>query len=249
MTTQAPHWTHQFFAGMYRDVYAGPLFNKESTALEVSYLAAQFADAKESGTLLDIGCGFGRHTAGLRKQGFDVVGIDRFHHLLQHHPARSRRVACADMRALPFADGVFAGAYCLFNTFGYFDHAQNIAMLPEWARVLAPGASLVMQIPNRPVMADIAREFAPTQMMNEDFTVTESYSYDVALRSLVGRGIWQQGADQQEWQFTLRMYTRAEMQKALSKAGLSVVTVAEDYDGSEFSDRTSVEMILVARRK
>lgn len=70
--------------------------------------------APRSTPVLDVGCGGGRHLLWLERHGFAAFGTDRAPNGL----ARTRellgaerlvaRVALADMRALPFADGSFA---------------------------------------------------------------------------------------------------------------------------------------------
>ncbi len=249
MTTALPHWTHRFFTPTYQKVYEGPLFDEDSTKQEAAFLAEEFAPVRD-GLILDIGCGFGRHRLQMLKKKFRVVGLDRFVHLLQAHPKKNRLVSAADMRQLPFAEATFAGgAYCLFNTFGYFSHNENMEMLDDWSRVIAPGGRLVMQIPNRPVMADIARNFQPSQMFGPNCQITEMYEYDMAEKSLVGRGIWQIGNEEQTWEFRLRLYTKKEIERALNKAGFDAVTIFEDYDRESFNERTSSEMVIVARKK
>lgn len=242
------NWAERYFVPMYADVYAGPLSRAVDTHAEVEFLAETFADAKGE-ALLDIGCGFGRHLRPMAARGFRVAGIDRFAHLMARIPKRGRRVAAADMRRLPFADGSFGGAWCLFNSFGYFPDRENVACLKEWARVLKPGSGLVMQIPNRPAMAKIAEEYVPSRMMTEGFVVSESYGYDGESKSLVGRGEWEMKGQRHAWEFAVRMYTRGELERALGKAGFDTVETAEGFCGEEFADRSSPQMVIVARKR
>jgi len=245
-TTDNQHWAGGFFTELYSRVYQGPLDQPDQTEAEVEFLLETFEGCTRP--LLDIGCGFGRHLRPLRKAGLDVVGLDRFTHLLANHPKRGRRLVAADMRALPFADRTFGGAWCMFNTFGYFGDEANKAMLAEWARVLQPGAALVLNIPNRSGMIKVVKDFPPTQMMTEGFTVVETYEYDADEKCLVGRGIWQMAEESQNWEFRLRMYTASEIERALVKAGFDPESIAEDFDGNEFDTRSSAGMVLTARR-
>ncbi|MDK2972000.1 MAG: hypothetical protein PWP23_1755 [Candidatus Sumerlaeota bacterium] len=241
-------WAPDFFTPLYAAMYQGPLFQKEMTEQEVDFLATVFAGI--DGPVLDAGCGFGRHAVPLRRKGLNVVGLDRFAHLLKQQPKRTRRVVAGDLRALPFADNSFAGLYCVFNTFGYFEHRENMTALAEWARVLRPGGTLVVQVPNRPVMAEIAKEFPPTQMLSSEAMVAELYEYDSARRSLVGKGTWQLGDRQQPWEFALRMYTAGELDKALARNGLRVTARYAEYDADEEFDATdSAHQVIVAVRE
>jgi len=224
------------------------LLDKVSTEAEVQLLREVFKGCK--GPVLDIGAGFGRHATPLAKSGVRVVALDRFHHLLSKHKGRGRRMVQADMRRLPFAEHSLAGAYCIFNTFGYFENKENARMLKGISRVLAPGASFVLQCPNRPVMARLTREFPPMRMLSADAMLTETYTYDASRRSLLGRGHWQVRGRDQTWQFALRLYTRGEVARMLKSAGLEVI---EQYSGfnprDPFAPRSSSEMVLVCQRR
>lgn len=248
MSSSVPEgdWTPGFFTPLYARMYQGPLNQKEATEEEVAFLRTLFEGVR--GPVLDIGCGFGRHAVPLRRAGVRVVGLDRFAHLIAEQPARGREAVCADMRRLPWADAAFEGAYCLFNTFGYFSDAENRATLTEWARVLAPGARLVLQAPNRPAMALIARDHAPVQMVAENGSMIETYDYGAEERALIGRGVWQVGGEAQNWEFRLRMYTAGELAKALAKAGFVVDDTVADYAGTEFRPRSSPQMVVTATR-
>jgi SAM-dependent methyltransferase len=223
------------------------LFDKDATDAEVEFLEEVFRDCR--GTILDVGAGFGRHAAPLRKQGVDVVALDRFRHLLERLPRRGRRGIQADMRSLPFADASLAGAYCIFNTFGYFEPDENMRVLKGIARVLGPSAPFVLQTPNRPVMAKITRDFPPMRMLSANTILSEAYSINTAAKSLVGRGHWQIGDKDQTWEFSLRLYTRGEVGKILTRAGFKVVEEFGSLNPREsFSPRASSEMILVCQR-
>ncbi len=245
--TESPDWAPRFFTSLYAEVYRGPLFDKDATKAEVGLLHEQFGNCK--GAILDVGAGFGRHATPLRKAGVNVVALDRFRHLLDGHPRRGRRVVQADMRTLPFTDESFDGAYCLFNTFGYFGPVENTRVLKGIARVLRPGSRFALQTPNRPVMARLTRDFPPMRMLSAKAVLTETYSYNEGSRSLVGRGHWQIGGKEQTWEFSLRLYTRGEVGKVLNSAGFKIIEELGSLDPREpFSSRASSEMILICQR-
>ncbi|MGH3833961.1 MAG: class I SAM-dependent methyltransferase [Pseudonocardiaceae bacterium] len=85
------------------------------------------------GPILDAGCGEGRLASAL---GNDVlwIGVDSSPKQLAANPYRP--VVLADMRALPFRDGVFAEVthlWCLYHL------ADPVVAISEAARVLRPG--------------------------------------------------------------------------------------------------------------
>lgn len=94
-----------------------------------------------SGPAVEIGVGTGAVAAALRELGRPVAGLDISRPMLERARARlGDRVACADARALPLADGsvpnlVYVHVLHLVGGMG--------AALREAARVLRPGGRLV----------------------------------------------------------------------------------------------------------
>jgi SAM-dependent methyltransferase len=85
------------------------------------------------GPVLDVGCGEGR-LASLLGGGVRWVGVDSSRTQIAANPYRP--VVRADMRALPFRDGVFAEVAHLWCLYHLDDPVPAIA---EAARVLRPG--------------------------------------------------------------------------------------------------------------
>lgn len=97
------------------------------------------------GMLLDAGCGPGHWTRFLSGSGRDVIGVDISAEFLrtagENHPAL--RFEQESLAALSAADGSVGGIlawYSLIHT----DPAEAPAVLAEFARVLAPGGSLLL---------------------------------------------------------------------------------------------------------
>src|SRR5690606_27101074 len=74
--------------------------------------------------VLDLACGWGRHSHALAETGLDVVGVDRSTELLREASSGSLGGGpwwiCADLRDLPLSDGTFEAVVCLFSSLGYF---------------------------------------------------------------------------------------------------------------------------------
>ena len=103
------------------------------------------------GRILDLGCGAGRTTFGLRKEGYrSIIGVDLSpgmirqarKHALRH--GRNLRFRVADACSLPFRSASFEG--CLFSFNGLMTipgRSRRIAALREVRRILVPGGRFV----------------------------------------------------------------------------------------------------------
>lgn len=100
--------------------------------------------------VLDAPCGHGRIANLLARRGLAVTGVDLMAPFLE----RARGDAGAlgvevdyrlgDLRDLPVT-GPFDAVVCWFTSFGYFDDPDNRSVLRQFADVLAPGGSLVLE--------------------------------------------------------------------------------------------------------
>jgi SAM-dependent methyltransferase len=107
---------------------------------------------KKEGWILDLACGSGRHTIPLTNQGYSVLGLDISARLLKIAKQRlpQAQLAKADMRFLPFNDGVFAAALSIDNSFGYFPSEEaDLQSLKELRRTLSKEGIYVLDVFNR----------------------------------------------------------------------------------------------------
>src|SRR5262245_44600840 len=120
--------------------------------------AARFVDrlverlgAAGGASILDLGCGNGRHAARLASRGFDVTGLDlsaaslALAHARGGLPVRWMR---QDMRR-PFGEGAYDYVLNLFTSFGYFENpADHRTVVRNIARALRPGGRAVIDFLN-----------------------------------------------------------------------------------------------------
>ncbi len=100
--------------------------------------------------VLDAGCGTGATLEGLAARGFSVVGFDMRPEGLR---ATARAIPeaglfQADGTQLPLATESFDAALAL----DVLEHVDDRAMLAELARVLRPGAHLILTVPALPLL-------------------------------------------------------------------------------------------------
>lgn len=139
---------------MFNSVYLltdGDVVENPANTLRDVDLLVRAAGLHPAARVLDLCC---RHTLELARRGFHaVVGADQSRYLLglAKKRARAERLVAtfreADARQLPFASASFDCVAVLGNSFGYFANEEDdLAMLRETRRVLAPGGTLAMDL-------------------------------------------------------------------------------------------------------
>jgi SAM-dependent methyltransferase len=103
------------------------------------------------GHVLDLGIGTGRELAWLLDEGHTVTGVELSERMIAICNQRARKVPIVhgDFYApLPFPDGTFQSAIALFGSLAHPpDPGAHARLSVELARVLAPGAVLVAEMP------------------------------------------------------------------------------------------------------
>jgi SAM-dependent methyltransferase len=120
--------------------------------------------------VLDLGCGPGRHSIPLAKQGAQVTGVDRSPFLLEKARSRAELEKLniewvqADMRSF-VRPGGFELVLNLFTSFGYFgDVEEDLTVLRNVFHSLAPGGFFIIDVMGKEI---VARGFAPSEVRKQ----------------------------------------------------------------------------------
>ena len=130
-------------------------------AAEVEFIVSELSLAPAS-SVLDLGCGRGRHAVELAARSVKVTGVDFVAESIQvaEEAARERGVKVTflarDGRDLHLAEQ-FDAVVCLYDVIGSFtDNADNEALVATVARHTRPGGSVVVSVMNYELTADLA---------------------------------------------------------------------------------------------
>lgn len=107
-------------------------------------------------SMVDLGCGTGRHLLHFARRHFSVTGVDLSDHMLEicrdkiQRESLMARLVKADLRALSgFQDESFVYAICMFSTLGMLRGRDNrMQTLREVWRLLRPGGLLALHVHN-----------------------------------------------------------------------------------------------------
>jgi len=227
--TPAPPWYDAAFQRDYLRVY--PRRDLESARPEVAFLLERGV----SGRVLDLCCGFGRHTLLLRAAGVEVFGLDRSAELLAaaHDLPRAEqllrgRLVRADMQSIPFRAARFDAVVNLFSSFGYLGEDGDAAVLAEIARVLRPGGLAVLDLMNparvRSALVERSERAGP------GFELLERRRLADGGRRVIKEVELELDGRVRRWVEDVRLYEAAELDDMLARAGLTGIGAWGDFD-------------------
>jgi SAM-dependent methyltransferase len=235
----------EFYLRAYREEEAS------AQAREQALAAARLSGCPEGGELLDVPCGFGRHSPPLAAAGYHVVGVDRARALLDEAQRRAGgerwpKLVRADYRELPFADESFDAAVNLFSSLGYLGDEQDTRALAEIGRVLRPGGRLVIEIMHRDLLVTRFQD-TDWHMLGEGRLLLEQRTFDPALGlAQTTQTLIDAAGERDSRTFSLRVYTATELLGMLERAGFAEARCHGDLAGAPFG--TNTRLVVVARR-
>jgi ubiquinone/menaquinone biosynthesis C-methylase UbiE len=243
-------WWESYFDAQYLLEYE-PIFSPERDRADVARLI-EILGLSAGERLLDVPCGQGRHAHLLAEAGFDVTGLDYSKHLLEiakkRGTASNLRYVQGDMRTLPAKwTGRFAAVLNLFTSFGFFfDPADDVRVVREFARVLEPNGVLVWHGGSRDGV--MAKFLSRDWWKSADGTmVAHERTFDPLSGILTIRSHWNGKRTSGEREHRIRLYTASRLAEICRQAGLIVEEAYDGWSRAPLSRRSS-EMLLVARK-
>ena len=241
MPGQNQQWYDRFFRHEYLTFDEHP-----ETALELDFIQ-QALILKPETRVLDLCCGYGRHTIPLSEHSH-VIGLDRSPVMLDQALASGgTRLIRGDMRHLPFPAERFEVILSLFSSFGYFDDEnENYRVLQSISESLMPGGRFLVETVNREF---VVRHSVPQQVYRPgDMTLIEERSFDpISSRTHVDVTVFEDGRETR-LHHSIRIYAFTEFEMLLESVGLQTVNVWGDFRGSDYTC-DSTQMIILAERK
>src|SRR4051812_39531786 len=138
-----PTWYQSFFSGVIVDMWRDAA-SPEQTRLEVDFLEKNL-QLQPGQRILDVPCGFGRHSLELTRRGYRMTGVDVSTEMLTVAKMLAAEAGAgiewraAEMRDLAW-QSEFDAAFCLGNSFGYLDRDGTRNFLSALSRSLKKGA-------------------------------------------------------------------------------------------------------------
>lgn len=242
-------WWRKYFSEDYLKLYR----HDEGQTSQEAQALIRMLQLTTGQRILDLACGFGRHSIVLAEKGFAVTGYDLSESFLN----KAREMADSlgvglnlqqgDMREIPYVEE-FDAVINMFTAFGFFESEdEDLRVLQGVFKALKPGGQFLMDVVNR--------EYAVANLVNRRWT-QENHAYMLEERffdffrsrmELNNKLILPSG-EVKEANFSVRLYTLTEMLDFFYKAGLVLTDVYGDFSGALY-DAQSPRMILVASKE
>lgn len=138
------NWYTTFFKGLALDLWSNAI-PVHFTQAEIDFMLGA-SGLQPGASVLDIPCGFGRHSLALARAGYLVTGID-----ISKDYIRQLRAVC-EKEKLPITlvegdllttqlGGPFDMAVCMGNSFSYFPYAGMLTFMQKVYEALKPNSS------------------------------------------------------------------------------------------------------------
>jgi len=173
MTTSTDNINNSFFNSVYKDVWK-KLIPNGLTEAEVDFIM-ETAGLQPGDKVLDIMCGYGRHSIELGKRGIDVTSIDNLNEYIeeikanaheQNLPVRGIKAGILEVELKENFDAII----CMGNSFSFFNKEETSQILKKLSLSLKQGGILII---NSWMIAEIALK----HFKEKDWFQVEEYKY------------------------------------------------------------------------
>jgi SAM-dependent methyltransferase len=203
-------------------------------------------EVRPNASVLDLGCGKGRHSIYLQGKGFEVTGID----LSVESIEEARKMVdarlnflVADMRTFSL-NRKFDCVMNLFTSFGYFETIEdNLKVIGNVRNHLEPGGLFVLDYFNSacvrkhiPFSTEMFREgvhFSIRKYEEDEFVVKEIKLTD--------------GDHKETFLERVQLLTKEVLCQMLTESGLQVKSTFGDYHLNPFFENESERLIIIAQ--
>lgn len=221
-----------------------PLLTVERTVGEVDRIET-ILRLGPNATVLDVGCGFGRHSIELARRGYRVTGIDPSSTMVEAATAAASEAGLDPGVDVRFEVGTgqglpdrrnHDGAIAMFTTVGQVDASgdDNVDLLASVAGTLRPGGIFLVEVPQR--------EWAVANLVEHDrfgdgpATTVIDRRYDPSARRVMERFEVGTPGDAVTYDLAYRLFDADELGDLLVDAGFSSLVVSGSLAGLATAD-------------
>ena len=231
-------------------IFGDCMFGEERFTAAKDEAASLLAIASiNAGTVLDLGCGPGRHAIPLSELGCQVTGLDLSAHLLKLAQQRAKATPIEwvqqDMRQFERPNS-FDLIISMWTSFGYFDDpADDLAVLRQCRSNLRDGGTLIVDIASKEI---ICRDIEPVHLTEYDNGALLIERPLVTHQMTRYENQWLLLKDGRYWtrHWHQNLYSGQELSDLMLSADFSSVELYGSLHGDDY-DLNAERLVAVAR--
>ena len=243
----ATWYKYWFNSQFYHQLYAN---RDEQEAAAFINAMVEYLQPEQGASVLDLGCGNGRHSRQLAGKGLQVTGIDLAASSIAFAKNKSTpgtHFYRHDMR-MPFGNSLFDIVFNFFTSFGYFQtQAENHQVICNISDSLKPGGLLVMDYLNVNYAANRLVAHETKEIDGVEFTISRWMTATHFYKKI----IIDSNSGEPPLEFTeqvekIRLEQFDEMFKAY---GMSIEKVFGNYQPGSYDQDSSPRLIMIVSKK
>lgn len=238
----------------YKNIWSLDLKNQswvEDTEHQVNFIMKTL-DLKGKERILDLACGYGRHSLSFARKGFEVVGVDITREFIEDAVAAAKketlnaRFILSDIREVSFENEFDVVLNLADGAIGYLeDDNENLKIFDIVSKALKPGGKHLMDIGN----AEYAEYCFPTSNweIGEKAISLSRFEWDARKRIMLFGG-WNipYGKPTEKpgilYGDPIRLYSVDELECILQERNMKIINTFSTFYGKE---ATPKEMQLI----
>ena len=242
------HWFEEWFdSPLYEKLYVN---RDEKEAQQLIQLLERTLSLHKCSHILDLGCGRGRHSINLAREGYRVTGIDLSEQAIKTAQEKVDELGLdnvtfqvRDMRhPLP---KTFDAIVNLFTTFGYFmEDEENAHVLDSVVEMLKPGGIFVLDYLNAQKVRTSFEAGDSGTFQEIEYNI-DRYLKDDAIHKDIHFRKESTGA-QKTYSERVKLYDLDWFEKEMGQRNLIIDHVYGDYRGGAFDPESSPRMLLIS---
>ena len=241
-------WFEDWFdSPLYERLYAN---RDEKEARQLIDWLEKTLDLGNCSSILDLGCGRGRHALNLARRGYQVTGIDLSEQAIKTAKEKAERDGLDNVRFLvrdmrrPLPE-TFDAIVNLFTTFGYFEKdEENTQVLDSIVKMLEPGGIFVLDYMNS---SKVRHSFKPDdhgKFREIEYHVDRYIDNDAIIKEIEFSGGPIDGV--RTYAERVKLYDLHWFRREFGKRNLAIDELYGDYLGGDYDPVSSPRLMIVS---
>ena len=207
--------------------------------------------------ILDLACGFGRHSLELARRGFDVTGVDITPQYIKYASEQAEKeqinagFICSDIRDVSFTNEFDVVLNMADGAIGYLENdAENLKIFNVISKALKSGGEHFMDIMN----GNYANTHFPCKLWDagEKCLTLSNFEWNSERKTLIyGQLDYRYGETLSKPEMKegnpIRLYSLDEIKNIFSSLGMEVYSSYSDFSGKPFSDN-NIQLLVCSKK-